>query len=80
MLFKRQLSRVQWFSLLLVTVGCMVQKMELSHASSDEQPKLKYIINTRPQDSKAARLGTGFILIAVQGRNSKHLKTYQKSR
>ena len=31
LLFKRQLSRVQWFSLLLVTVGCMVQKMDLSH-------------------------------------------------
>ena len=49
---------------MLVTVGCMVQKMELSNVPAAEEAKPKHIINSY---NKTARLGTGFLLIAVQG-------------
>lgn len=36
-LFNRRLTRTQWLSLFLVTVGCMIQKMELPQMSSQTE-------------------------------------------
>ena len=46
-MFKRRLSHLQWFSLLLVTVGCMIQKMDISVTQQDS-PTPKEAADTTP--------------------------------
>ena len=51
-LFKRKLSGKQWISLLILTLGCMLQKMNL--------------LNT--ENFTAVSVGSGILLILVQVR------------
>lgn len=43
-LFKKQLSRMQWFSLLLLTVGCIVKQLDISSGGVGT-PKISFTIN-----------------------------------
>ena len=59
-LFKKRLSNKQWFSLFLVTVGCMVQKLDFNSL-----PQFTDITN---QDMDLLKVSWAFILILVQAR------------
>lgn len=53
---------MQWISLLLVTLGCMVQKMDLTHFYNLYRPA-----DLRKSfDWKMLTTSTGFLLIMVQ--------------
>ena len=59
-LFKRRLSSIQWFSLLLVTIGCMIQKMDvgaLMEVTTEQDPQKRL---------NMLAVSTGVLLIFVQ--------------
>jgi len=43
-LFKKRLSRMQWFSLLLLTIGCIVKQLDVSHGNGGTS-KMGFTIN-----------------------------------
>ncbi len=76
-LFDRRLTRTQWGSLLLVTVGCMVQKMELpqethkptaSPDSSSPNGNLAegVVVEEEEEESKLLTVGFGLVFILIQ--------------
>ena len=81
-LFSRRLTRTQWLSLLLVTVGCMVQKMELPQqhptTSNDDGDLAKSINGSEAahdaqhnnlQEGQLLTVGFGLLFIFVQVKN-----------
>ena len=81
--FKKYLSRKQWLSLLILTVGCVIQKMDIPNFRSHFQianPKegiedttkdnTNIQSKTKTLDATYISLSTGLFFIFVQVRNS----------
>ena len=60
-LFKRKLSSKQWISLLVLTLGCMLQKVDTNYLFGDKTVSVK-----STDDSSSSYVSTGVLLIAIQ--------------
>ncbi len=77
-LFGRRLTRTQWLSLLLVTVGCLVQKMELPYHQEKSvahapRPAPEYQEMQQQQNLSSTVLEQGHDVDTQQHQQEKHL-------
>lgn len=63
-LFRRRLTGRQWVALLLITAGCLVQKMGLSNSEEEEEEEASGSPTKGGLSTSRAELG--LMLVAIQ--------------